>query len=97
MSEKAWISLTCAISMVKWFFWGNFCIRQYFLLFFAEFELLVFHNIIMYISKKLNQLNIEKLPSSYLPYRFLHNVHQLSLGGEGGGGGGGGKVKLWFF
>ena len=37
------IGLTYVMSIVKWFFL-NFCRRKYFLLFFAEFELLMFHN-----------------------------------------------------
>ena len=33
----------------------NFCLSKYFLLFFAEFELLMFHNNIVKISEKLNK------------------------------------------
>ena len=46
------IGLTNAISIVV-IFW-NFCLSKYFLLFFAEFELLMIHNIVK-ISEKLNK------------------------------------------
>ena len=42
------IGLTYAISIVKWLF-GIFVFRKYFFFFFAEFELLMFHNNIMKI------------------------------------------------
>ena len=48
------IDLTYAISTVKWFFW-NFCLRKYFLLFFVEFESLMFHTNIVDISEKMNK------------------------------------------
>ena len=53
----------------------NFCPIKYFLLFFAEFELLLFHNnIVKKIRKKNEQAElVENLPPSYLPYKFLHN------------------------
>ena len=54
------IGLAYAISIVKWFFW-NFCRRKYFLLFFAEFELLMFHNNIVKISENLNKGNLLKI------------------------------------
>ena len=54
------VGLTYAISIVKWFFF-NFCLRKYFLLFFAEFELLMFHNNIVKISEKLNKWNLLKI------------------------------------
>ena len=38
----------------------NFCIRKYFLLFFAEFKLLMFQNIIVKIWEKLDQRNLLK-------------------------------------
>ena len=44
----------------KVIFW-NFCLRKYFLLFFAEFELLMFHNNIVKISEKLNKWNLLKI------------------------------------
>ena len=54
------IGLTYAISIVKWFF-GNFCLNKYCLLFFAEFELLMFHNNIVKISEKLTKWNLLKI------------------------------------
>ena len=73
------IGLTYAISIVKWFF-CNFCLSNLFLLFFAEFELLMFHNNIVKISEKIEQLKlVENLPPSYLPYKFLHNFHSFLL------------------
>ena len=55
------IGLTYVISIVKRFFW-NFCPRRFCLLFFAEFELLMFHNKnIVKISEKLNKRNFLKL------------------------------------
>ena len=39
----------------------NFCLRKYFLLFFAEFELLVFHNNIVKISEKNEQAELMKI------------------------------------
>ena len=63
----------------KVIFW-NFCLSKYFLLFFAEFELLMFHNNIVKISEKTEQVKlVENLPPSYLPYKFLHNFHSFLL------------------
>ena len=53
------VGLTYAISIVKWFF-EIFCLSKYFLLFNAEFELLMFHNNIVKISQKLNKQNLLK-------------------------------------
>ena len=39
----------------------NFCLRKYFLLFFAEFELLIFYNNNVKISEKLNKWNLLKI------------------------------------
>ena len=39
----------------------NFCISKYFLLFFAEFKLLMFHNNIVKISEILNKQNLLKI------------------------------------
>ena len=62
-----------AISVVKRFF-GFFVEENVSLLFFAEFELLMFHNNTEKISKlKKNDREEFVLPPSYLPYRFLHN------------------------
>ena len=54
----------------------NVCLRKYFLLFFAELELLMFHNNIVKISEKINKQNLLK---SYLLYKFLHNLHSFLL------------------
>ena len=36
----------------------------------------MFHNNIMKISEKLKERNVlKKMPPSYLPYRFLRNLH----------------------
>ena len=48
----------------KVIFW-NFCLRKYFLLFFAEFELVMFYNNIVKISEKLNEKHVENLAPSY--------------------------------
>ena len=56
------IGLAYSSSVVKWFFL-NFLLRKYFLLFFAEFELLMFHNNIVKISEKLNKKNLLKICS----------------------------------
>ena len=48
---------------------SEFCVRKYFLLFFDEFELLMFHNNIVKISEKIEQVElVENLAPSYLPY-----------------------------
>ena len=39
----------------------NFCLRKHFLLFFAEFELVMFYNNIVKISEKLNKWNMLKI------------------------------------
>ena len=44
----------------KVIFW-SFCLRKYFLLFFAEFKLLMFHNNIVKISEKMNKRNLLKI------------------------------------
>ena len=38
-----------------------FCLRKYFLLFFADFELVMFYNNIVKISEKLNKRNMLKI------------------------------------
>ena len=55
---KNWSDLCNFCSNV--IFW-NFCLSKYFLLFFAKFELLMFHNNIMKISEKLNKQNLLKI------------------------------------
>ena len=62
----------------KVIFW-KFCLRKYFLLFFAEFELLTFYNNIVKISENLNKWNVENLAPSHLPYRFLHDLASFLL------------------
>ena len=72
VTAKSWSDLCNFYSKV--IFW-NFCLRKYFLFFFAEFELLLFYNNIMKISEKLKKVElVENLPPSYLPYRFLHDL-----------------------
>ena len=55
---KSWSDLCIFYNIV--IFW-NFCLRKYFLFFFAEFELLMFHNNIVKISEKLNKQNLSKI------------------------------------
>ena len=54
------IDLTYAISIVKWFL-GVFVLENIFLLFFAEFKLLMFHNSIVKTPEKLNERNLLKI------------------------------------
>ena len=51
---------TYALPIIKWFF-EIFILENIFLLFFAEFKLLMFHNNIVKISEKLNKGNLLKL------------------------------------
>ena len=77
VTGKGWSDLCNFYSKV--IFW-NFCLRKYFFLFFAEFELLTFYNNIVKISEKLNKSNLLKnLAPSYLPYRFLHDLASFLL------------------
>ena len=55
---KSWSDLCNFYSKV--IFW-NFCLRKHFLLFFAEFELVMFYNNIVKISEKLNKWNMLKI------------------------------------
>ena len=74
---KNWSDLCNFYSKV--IFW-NFCVSKYFLPFFAEFELFMFHNNIVKISEKIERAElVENLPPSYLPYEFLHNFHSFFL------------------
>ena len=57
-TAKNWSDLCNFYSKV--IFW-SFCLRKYFLLFFAEFKLLMFHNKIVKISDKLNKRNLLKI------------------------------------
>ena len=66
------ISLTYTLSIVKRFiFFFNFRLRKYILLFFAEFELLMFHNNIVNISEKLNTRNF--ITKTRL-FKFIENL-----------------------
>ena len=57
-----------------------FVLENIFLLFFAEFKYLMFHNNIVKISEKLNKRNLLKTClQSYLPYRPLHNLLSVLL------------------
>ena len=74
-TAKNWSDLCNFYSKV--IFW-NFCLRKYFLLFFAEFKLLIFHNNLGENFRKIEQVElVENLPPSYLPYKFLHNLHSF--------------------
>ena len=57
-TAKNWSDLCNFYSKV--IFW-SFCLRKYFLLFFAEFKLLMFHNNIVKLSEKLNKRNLLKI------------------------------------
>ena len=60
-------------------FW-NLGLRKYFLFFFNEFELLLFHKQYCVNFRKIEQADlVENLPPSYLPYRFLHNLCSFLL------------------
>ena len=63
----------------KVIFWNSY-LRKYFLLFFAEFEFLVFHNNIVKIPEKLNKQNLLKicLPVTY-PTNFCRLLHSILL------------------
>ena len=53
------MGLIYAISIVNWIFWKNF-IRNYFLLFFTDFKVLIFINNIVKISEIMNKWNLLK-------------------------------------
>ena len=55
------IGLTYALSIINCFFPFNFFSKKLFLLFFAEFKLLIFHNSIVKSSEKLNKRNVLKI------------------------------------
>ena len=73
-TAKNWSDLCNFYSKV--IFW-SFCLRKYFLLFFAEFKLLMFHNNIVKISEKLNKRNLLKIclqvtyPTDFCKIRIL--------------------------
>ena len=51
---------------------------MFFLFFFAEFKLLMFHNNIVKNVRKIEQVElVDNLPPSSLPYRFLSNLHSF--------------------
>ena len=54
------LNLWPKIGLTYTIFW-NFCLRKYYLLFFAKFELLRYHNNIVKISEKLNKRNLLKI------------------------------------
>ena len=53
----------------------NFCLRKYFLLFFAEFELMMIHNNIVKISEKLNNLLKICFQVTYLKDFYIICLH----------------------
>ena len=59
VTAKSWSDLCNFYSKVIFFY--NVCLRTYFLLFFAEFALLMFYNNIVKISEKLNKWNLLKI------------------------------------
>ena len=67
-TAKNWSELCKFYSKVIFF---NFRLRKYFLLFFAEFNWLMLHNIIVKISEKLNKQNLLKIcPQVTCPTNF---------------------------
>ena len=67
---KNWSDLCNFYSKV--IFW-NFCLRKYFF----YFSLLNLNNIVK-ISEKIEQVElVENLTLSYLPYKFLYNLHSF--------------------
>ena len=60
---KSWSDLCNFYSKVIFL---NFCLKKHFLLFFAEFELVMFYNNIVKISEKLKVEHVENLAPSYL-------------------------------
>ena len=74
---KSWSDLCNFYSKVIFL---NFCLRKHFLLFFAEFELVMFYNNIVKIFRKIEQVeHVENLPPSYLPYKCLHHLASFLL------------------
>ena len=57
-TAKNWSDLCNFNSKVNF---RNFCLRNVYLVFFAEFELLMFHNNIMNISERLNERDLLKI------------------------------------
>ena len=83
------IVLTYAISIVKWFFFLDFCLRKNFFFshwiwFFTDVSQQYCENF-----RKIDQAELVKtLPPSYLTHRFLHNLYLFSLWD---------KVKIFYF
>ena len=71
-TAKNWSDLHVCNFYSKVIFW-IFCLRQYFLLFFAVFKLSMFHNNIVKISEKTEQVE------NYFSYRSLHNLPSFLL------------------
>ena len=73
------VGLTFAISIVKWFFW-NFCLEKIFFTFLCWMWITDISQQFCENFGKIEQAElVENLPSSYLPYRFLHNSHSFLL------------------
>ena len=84
------IGLTYAIivSYSKVALW-NFCLRKYFLLFFSEFKLLMFHNNIEKISENLNKQNLLKICLQIIyGTLFLYFLHSFFTMGK--------SETIWF-
>ena len=60
-TAKNWSDLHVCNFYSKKIFFFHFYLRKYFLLFFVEFKLLMFHNNIVKISEKLNKRNLLKI------------------------------------
>ena len=80
---KNWSDL--CISVVKWFFF-NFCLRKYFY-YFLCWIFITNHDVSQQyceIFRKIEQAKlVENLPLSYLPYRFVHNLHSFFCSPKG--------------
>ena len=61
---KSWSDLCYFYSKVFLF---DFCLRKYFLIFFVEFKLLMFHNNIVKITEKIEQVELVEKSGSKLP------------------------------
>ena len=80
LNLRAKFGLTYSISIVRWIIRTLSKKIFFFLLFFAEFELLMFHNNIVKSSvKKGERVELIENPS-YVPYRFLYNLHSFFYG-----------------
>ena len=75
------IGLTYVISIVKYFFFFfffffNFFPRKYFSFSFAELNYI---NVSQQYCENFRKIEQAELQATYLPYRFLHNVHTFLL------------------